>query len=43
MRGSKRQNDMFEASPLKLYVQKDNPMSITSCGRRRNDGSPLFK
>jgi len=43
MPGSKRQNEMFEASPIKQYVQKGNPMSITSCGRRRNDGSPLFK
>jgi len=24
------------------YVQKNNPFSVTSCGRRRNDGSPLF-
>ena len=23
------------------YVQKNNPFPITSCGRRRNDGSPL--
>ena len=43
MPGSERQNNMFEASPVKQYVQKGNPMSITSCGRRRNDGSPLFK
>ena len=43
MPGSKRQNEMFEASPVKQYVQKGNPMSITSFGRRRNDGSPLFK
>ena len=33
---------MFEASPAKQYVQAGNPFSITSCGRRRNDGSPLF-
>ena len=34
---------MFEPSPVKQYVQKGNPMPVTSCGRRRNDGSPLFK
>ena len=34
---------MFEASPVKQYIQKGNPMPVTSCGRRRNDGSPLFK
>ena len=34
---------MFEASPVKQYVQEGNPFAITSCGRRRNDGSPLFK
>ena len=33
---------MFEASPAKQYMQAGNPFSITSCGRRRNDGSPLF-
>jgi len=43
MPGSKTQNNMFEASPVKQYVQKNNPFSITSCGRRRNDGSPLEK
>ena len=43
MPGSKRQNEMFEASPVKQYVQEGNPFAITSCGRRRNDGSPLFK
>ena len=25
------------------YVQKNNPFPVTSCGRRRNDGSPLSK
>ena len=34
---------MFEASPVKQFKQESNPFSITSCGRRRNDGSPLFK
>ena len=43
MPGSKRQNEMFEASPVKQYIQEGNPFDITSCGRRRNDGSPLFK
>ena len=43
MPGSKRQNEMFEASPVKQYVQEGNPFAITSCGRRRNDGSPIFK
>ena len=43
MPGSERQNNMFEPSPVKQYVQKGNPMPVTSCGRRRNDGSPLFK
>ena len=43
MPGSKRQNNMFEASPVKAYVQDDHPYSVTSCGRRRNDGSPIFK
>ena len=43
MPGSERQNDMFEASPVKNYKQDGNPFPVTSCGRRRNDGSPLFK
>ena len=25
------------------YRQKGHPFPVTSCGRRRNDGSPLFK
>ena len=25
------------------YVQQGNPFAVTSCGRRRNDGSPLAK
>ena len=40
MPGSKRQNKMFERTTG--YVQKNNPFSVTSWGRRRNDGSPLF-
>ena len=43
MPGSQRQNSMFEASPVEQFKQEGNPFSITSCGRRRNDGSPLFK
>ena len=27
----------------KGYVQEGNPFAVTSCGRRRNDGSPLEK
>tara|TARA_R110002020_G_scaffold123480_2_gene279967 strand:+ start:426 stop:749 length:324 start_codon:yes stop_codon:yes gene_type:complete len=25
------------------YIQKNHPFPVTACGRRRNDGSPLFK
>jgi len=42
MPGSVRQNNMFEASPFD-YKQQGNPFPVTSCGRRRNLGSPLFK
>ena len=41
MPGSPMQNNMFTASSG--YKQKSNPFPVTSCGRRRNDGSPLFK
>ena len=41
MPGSERQNSMFKKSAG--YVQKNNPFDVTSCGRRRNDGSPLEK
>ena len=41
MPGSERQNKMFESSPLD-FKQKNNPFSVTSCGRRRNTGTPLF-
>ena len=43
MPGSERQNNMFESSPVKNYKQEGNPFPVTSCGRRRNTGSPLFK
>jgi hypothetical protein len=39
MPGSKKQNSMFEKSTG--YIQKGNPFPVTSCGRRRNLGSPL--
>ena len=41
MPGSPMQNSMFE--PSTGYVQKNNPFPATSCGRRRNNGSPLNK
>ena len=41
MPGSEQQNNMF--TKTKGYVQEGNPFSVTSCGRRRNDGSPLEK
>ena len=43
MPGSAKQNQMFEPSPAKNYKQEGNPFPVTSCGRRRNLGSPLFK
>ena len=42
MPGSEKQNDMFDASPLD-FKQKGNPFPVTSCGRRRNPGGPLFR
>ena len=41
MPGSHRQNSMFKKT--KGYVQSGNPFPVTSCGRRRNLGSPLHK
>jgi len=41
MPGSPIQNNMFNEN--EGYVQQRNPFSVTSCGRRRNDGSPLEK
>ena len=38
MPGTKRQERF---SPSTGYVQHGNPFSVTSCGRRRNNGSPL--
>ena len=42
MPGSEKQNDMFDASPLD-FKQKGHPFPVTSCGRRRNPGGPLFR
>ena len=39
MPGSERQNNMFDATIG--YVQDDNPIKKTSCGRRRNIGNKL--
>ena len=39
MPGSQRQNNMFTAT--EGYVQTENPMKKTSCGRRRNTGNKL--
>ncbi len=43
MPGSERQNNMFKPSPISAFKQKGNPFKVTSCGRRRNTGSPLNK
>ncbi len=32
---------MFKKT-VRGYRQKNHPFTVTSCGRRRNDGSPLF-
>ena len=39
MPGSDKQNKMFKKT--RGYSQENNPFPVTSCGRRRNDGSPL--
>ena len=41
MPGSPMQNNMF--SKTEGYVQGRNPFPVSSCGRRRNMGSPLHK
>ena len=41
MPGSEKQNSMFKKT--KGYVQGGNPFPVTSCGRRRNDGEPVFE
>tara|TARA_R110001599_G_scaffold129250_1_gene303538 strand:+ start:106 stop:507 length:402 start_codon:yes stop_codon:yes gene_type:complete len=40
MPGSEKQNSMFKKT--KGYTQEGNPFAVTSCGRRRNTGTPLF-
>ena len=39
MPGSNKQNKMFNKT--RGYAQEGNPFPVSSCGRRRNDGSPL--
>ena len=41
MPGSERQNSMFKKM-TRGYKQTGHPLAVTSCGRRRNDRSPLF-
>tara|TARA_R110002020_G_scaffold322908_3_gene538653 strand:+ start:572 stop:901 length:330 start_codon:yes stop_codon:yes gene_type:complete len=41
MPGSEKQNNMFK--PSTGFIQKNNPFPVTSCGRRRKLGSPLFR
>ena len=41
MPGSEKQNSMFKATTG--YIQDSNPLKKTSCGCRRNQGSPLAK
>ena len=41
MPGSPIQNNMFKSN--RDFEQLGNPFPVTSCGRRRNDGSPLNK
>ena len=41
MPGSPLQNNMFKNNTD--FTQSGNPFPVTSCGRRRNDGSPLAK
>ena len=41
MPGSPMQNKMFNKT--QGFVQSGNPFPVTSCGRRRNMGSPLAK
>ena len=40
MPGTHRQNSMFKKKD-RGYDQVGHPFPVTSCGRRRNDGSPL--
>ena len=40
MPGSEIQNSMFKKT-VRGYRQKNHPFAVTSCGRRRNLGSPI--
>jgi len=40
MPGTEKQNSMFKKTD-RGYVQGGHPFAVTSCGRRRNDGSPI--
>ena len=40
MPGTHKQNSMFKKSD-RGYDQSSHPFPVTSCGRRRNDGSPI--
>ena len=42
MPGSEKQNSMFKKMS-RGYKQTGHPLAVTSCGRRRNDGSPINK
>jgi len=37
------QNKMFEKVQPGFFRQEGNPFPVTSCGRRRNDNSPIEK
>ena len=41
MPGSPMQNRMFEKVKPGFFRQEGNPFPVTSCGRRRNDDSPI--
>ena len=43
MPGSPMQNRMFQKVQPGFFRQEGNPFPVTSCGRRRNDDSPLEK
>ena len=43
MPGSPMQNNMFEKVKPGFFSQERNPFPVTSCGRRRNDNSPIEK
>jgi len=42
MPGSELQNSMFKKT-VRGYKQDGHPFAVTSCGRRRNDGSKVFE